>query len=416
MGKKSRRKPAKEARSASVDDDDDWSRPTDAEEQQWIAEAFAGLDVDEPGTAPAHPLAARDREFGLNPFTAAPRREKERLPSCDVCGVDGARYRCDRCESQAYCSQACQAHAWREGGHRAACATVRAVSEAEAAAVVAQLGDASLPPPARVRDLERLDGHAVYGPAVAYGLLAALRGVLRAECDFAALRAAYADPPLMLCSMLQHVACVVFRGQRRSRAGAGGFSKVDGARFAAFVDSADDAWELWLMATATLARVATDRRVSAEPEAHAVCHRFARDALCSLCMALARPEVAAALFEPRGGGDDAEPDLPRARARRSAGLFKRLLDHLAATSIHDDPNATLKANANQACAEFAYWCAASAVGVDVDRVVGLRGARKRMYDLMAVPLARATIAKRRLLNTAEAREAMTAIVPNFDRR
>ena len=56
---------------------------------------------------------------------------------------------------------------------------------------------------------------------------------------------------------------------------------------------------------------------------------------------------------------------------------------------------------------------ASVLRVDVDRVVGLRGARKQMYEGLAVPLARATIDKGRILNSSESRAVMAAIRRNF---
>ena len=53
------------------------------------------------------------------------------------------------------------------------------------------------------------------------------------------------------------------------------------------------------------------------------------------------------------------------------------------------------------------------VGVDVERIVGLRGARKQMYEGLAVPLARATIDKGRILNSSESRAVMAEIRRNF---
>ena len=44
---------------------------------------------------------------------------------------------------------------------------------------------------------------------------------------------------------------------------------------------------------------------------------------------------------------------------------------------------------------------------------GLRGARKQMYEGLAVPLARATIDKGRILNSSESRAVMAAIRSNF---
>ena len=147
------------------------------------------------------------------------------------------------CGSQHYCGKDCQKYAWREDGHRDECKTLQDVSRAEAAAIVAQLNDASLIPPLRVRDLERLDGDDVYAPAVEFGLYAAFRAVLRGRRPISRRSSSYIPRTANArsCSILR---ALPSEGERRSRAGTGSFSKADGQRFAEFVDSSDDAWEL----------------------------------------------------------------------------------------------------------------------------------------------------------------------------
>lgn len=424
MGKKSRRpKPAKPSRAPdTAAGDDGWVPPPDADEQDWwtggnaAAVDFVARSYEETVSDPScdlNPMAARHAAAGLAPLTMRTKRVKKRRPSCDVCGAEDARYTCLGCGSQHYCGKECQKYAWRERGHRDECKTLQDASRAEAAAIVAQLNDESLIAPLRVRDLDRLDGDDVWAPAVEFGLYAAFRAVLRAQSDFQALLELYVSSPYC-CSVLQFLATTPFRGERRSRAGTGGYSKADGSRFADFLDSSDDAWELWLAATASLVRVCTDRRVSSQPQIHTVCHRSCRDALCGLVCLMARREVADELFAPRDGTDadkadaDADRTFVKARALRTAKFLKRLLDHLAATSEREDPNSIIEANANQLTAQVAFWCREHGVGVDVDRVVGLRGGRKQMYEGMAVPLARATIAKGRILTGPESRAAMAA--------
>ena len=424
MGKKSRRKPAKPPRAPNTPDtaagDDDWPSPPGADDQNWWTDgAAAGADFvartyEEIVSDPNHndyPLAERHAAAGLAPLKRRPERVKKRRPSCDVCGAENARYTCVGCGSQNYCGKDCQKYAWREDGHRDECKTLQDKSRAEAAALVAQLNDESLIPPLRVRDLERLDGDDVYMPAVEFGLYAAFRSVLRAQTDFLSLLELYTSSDYE-CSFLQFLACTPFRGERRSRAGTGSFSKADGQRFAEFVDSSDDTWELWLAATATLVRVCTDRRLQLQTHTHTVCHRTCRDALCGLVLVLARREVAEALCASRDGSD-ADKAFIKARALRSAKLLKKMLDHLAATSEDEDPGSILEGNVNQITAQFAHWCQVHRVGVDVERIVGLRGARKQMYEGLAVPLARATIDKGRILNSSESRAVMTAIRRNF---
>ena len=69
------------------------------------------------GELPEHPLAERDRRYGLDPITNHVKGRRRR-PCCAVCGADDARYKCNRCNAESYCGRECQAHAWRKGGHK----------------------------------------------------------------------------------------------------------------------------------------------------------------------------------------------------------------------------------------------------------------------------------------------------------
>lgn len=189
------------------------------------------------------------------------------------------------------------------------------------AASQAQLNDASLPPWVRINDLERLDSEAVHASAITYGLHAAFRDVLAAQGDVGELTDLYASG--ICCAYVQFVACEVFRGQRRSTNAAGGssFNKMDGARVAAFIESADDAWDVFVGAVAALAAAATSSRVArAAPEVHANAHRSARDVVNAMVATLARREVAEALFEPREGSDEEKAFLKALAPRRTSSV------------------------------------------------------------------------------------------------
>ena len=99
---------------------------------------------------------------------------------------------------------------------------------------------------------------------------------------------------------------------------------MDGARVAAFIESADDAWDVFVGAVAALAAAATSSRVArAAPEVHANAHRSARDVVNAMVATLARREVAEALFEPREGSDEEKAFLKALAPRRrsSVGAF-----------------------------------------------------------------------------------------------
>ena len=233
MGKKSRRnKAAKPPRAPdtpdTADDQDWWINGEAVPEADFVARTYEEIVSD-----PNHndyPLAERHAAAGLAPLKRRPESASRNAGRRATCAAPRTRAtRASAAARSTIAARTARSTLAREDGHRDECKTLQDVSRAEAAAIVAQLNDASLIPPLRVRDLERLDGDDVYAPAVEFGLYAAFRAVLRAQTDFQALLQLYTSN--CECSFLQHLACTPFRGERRSRAGTGSFSKADGQRF-----------------------------------------------------------------------------------------------------------------------------------------------------------------------------------------
>ena len=88
-------------------------------------------------------------------------------------------------------------------------------------------------------------------------------------------------------------------------------------------------------------------------------------------------------------------------------LVKAVLDKLDGATKIQDHNSVVEANANQVAAMLAIWVE-KLLGEDAGErftaTLRLRGSRRKMYDMLAVPLATGTIEKKRTLTNAEARE------------
>ena len=409
---------------------------------------------------------ARLRAAGLDELSGPPGTafvSQRPKPQCDVCGAERAKQKCSRCQSAHYCSQACQLAHWKRGGHKAACAGLQEELRGVAAAVAAQMrelggsGESGGAPSssresealmAPVRDLDRLDAEGAYLLAVEeFGLHEALLALLRADAAAASTRWARG----LCCSWLEHATSALFRGQRRSRAGHASFGKADGGRCAAFALSDADAWPTWLDAAAATAALLTSCAVgggrrggggNATTTVGLAAHRTARNVWNFLSMALAckecgravvlfRQPASAAAGEGDGGGggggsgggtagttatvaaaseaEAARRDFLRWRGAATAATMRSAMEQIAGATETQDPNSAVEANVNQVAAMLAHWYGlllGPAAGARFTAALGLRGARKQMYEQMAVPFAVGSIAKGRMLTGEEAHQLM----------
>ena len=418
-----------------------------------IAEVAAKVGTREHNEALSATLTAEAAAHGLAPHTAygaAPTFPSK--PECDACGGSGATHKCSRCLSAHYCSPACQAADWKPSGgnHKAACATMRAEIAALGTRVVAQLrAVGELDVVQRLYPVHGdhlLDGAGAYEAAVGAGLHAAI-----AECcaeDEAEVRGRFAGRDRMMQEcMMRHLSCTLFRGQRRSRGVGGGTGKADGVRAAAYIQSAPGAWLAWLRAAAALAAVATDGALQrADASAHAHAHRSNRDCLSFMTLALARPEVGAAVLfgggeggggsgeggggsggeaegggggggggeggggggEGGGGGGAELRERAVRRARESAAVLAAAMERADGVGEARDPRENCAQNLACIGAMLASWCRRLGVAADVQAVYRMSGRRLMCYERVARPIAEAFIDKGRNLSPEESRAAMTA--------
>lgn len=290
------------------------------------------------------------------------------------------------CGRAADCSAECQRWDWKKGGHKAACADIQSQLRADGAAVAAQLGDSFLPMGARLDDLHRVDVSFAYRAALEAGLHASLLTFLRD--DAAGVTARFRSGEA--CSGVGLALNVLFRGQRRSRGAGTRYTRADGGRAAAFIESHPDAWPAWLGAVKALVETMADRELKRMGQGMAA-QPPARDALASLLLVLAREEVARALcFVPPGGARSARPELASARMAHTAGACRRMLESARkASALGADPGSNIEGYLNQVIAQLDLWTKRFEIpDVDVLGMQRFSSAERAAYRAMAEPLAR----------------------------
>jgi hypothetical protein len=360
-----------------------------------------------------------------------PRRLK---PPCDYCGQADGTKKCTSCKCAHYCSKECQVGDW-QAGHKRACGDFQASCAAAAARVVGALSNASLLPHERVADLGDLDREGPFGAALDAGLWPTLEVLLLQDAAEVVARftPGSGNTAGKVCCA-QWVSNVLFRGQRGVRVGgeeAAGHNKSDGERCASFVASSEGAWGAWLAAAVSVGRAPLQRAVRLSAPSHVQAHRAARDVWCGLGMALARRELAGALFfvppgqdgygsEPAAtsadgtaGGDDATAIAPpRAAAQSRAKVFaetmQAFLKDLWTSPEGADLNSTIEANAFQAVALVCLWCEELNVGFDVEAALKMDKTKRTTFHTFTMPTAAAMKAKGAMLTMHESNAALRA--------
>ena len=216
-------------------------------------------------------------------------------PECGACGATGASKKCSGCQSVWYCNKSCQKRAWKKLGHNKECKGLKEACERDAKMLLDHLStsdeddlDFTL--------LKVLDCEGTYACAVKGGLHSLLVRLMREDTDRCAAWGQHDDAPPY--AAVHNILVTVFRGQRRSRTD-GGFGAMDGHRFAAFVKSAPDAWEVLLGAVTLVVRSAFRPYVYGHSERMAMwSQRIARDVITCTNLLFYKSYTPKAIFAP----------------------------------------------------------------------------------------------------------------------
>lgn len=328
------------------------------------------------------------------------------IPSCDACGAEYAgNLQCSKCESAFYCSRECQVDHWKRGHHKQNCPTLQKQCQEIAAVVLSELD--------QCRGWDRLDGAGAYRAAVQLGLHKAILDLLQRDVDDAMKR--YRQGKIAL-SYTQYIMSVLFRGQRvegRAKHFQPRFGCLDGGRIKAFCKCDPNAVDVWFDASIQMLKVPLDSVVyghrlrgggayggGGPNNVHTHAHQAARDVWAGWVMVLTNPTASQAVLLPVKG----EPNDPAnlTRAKTLVTKMRNAVKYRCSIDDDRDPGSVVEANLNTVAAMMDQRYREYGVQVDFVGHLNLKGDHRRMFYQVAIPNAKATIAKGGNLTTQEA--------------
>jgi hypothetical protein len=352
--------------------------------------------------------------LGMNELAKSLDQEADGAPACDSCGKEGSgTLQCSRCQAAFYCSKDCQRNAWKLGGHKAACGTMKEEVEATGLRTVKRMCDLTLPTIIRVQGLDEIDGSGPYRAAIKEGLHAAMKALFQDDLDASMNR--YRRGGEDICFATQYIMSKIFRGQRREGKGqttGGNFRCIDGQRIQAYVASSPDAFDVWFNASLQVYRVMLDEQVFRnDRQCQQQARNSARDVWAAWIFVFVNKRASKEILIPKGAKEN--PQLSVDRVESIAVRIKGILNDRWSISSADakDPNSTLEGMMNQIVAQINYWCKHFEIPVDFEKLIDYDETHHHMYLQLAKPLGEATVRKGFSLTMDETRAAIAAYAP-----
>jgi hypothetical protein len=392
-------------------------------EAAWEAEAVRRA-VAEVTVGDADKAEGEMKRAGLGKGTTDPD-----IPACDACGKEfSANLTCGRCQSAYYCTKECQKNAWKFGEHKHLCDGMKEKCSHDAKRVVAALSRRNLQDCGAMEGdlLQVLSGAGAYKAAVAEGLHEALCGLFRDEAEnVVELFSGEGDPDYSgvptkhVWAATRTVMCSLFRGQRaegravKNRS----FGCVDGQRIKKYVNSAPEAFDVWMNASISTIRLPFNddvwrRRGPNSCGQHLFAHRAARDTIAGWILVWMSKRASRAILLP-AVADDATTtavEAAKARAKSIADRLRVLLEEVNELD-NRDTGGVVQGMIYQSIAMLSYRVREFEIDSDFCKQLKMKGLEKNRYEQMAVPIGEATIEKGGTLTNVEAKEAMMACAP-----
>jgi MYND finger len=384
----------------------------DEENEKNLADAFMATSIGRAVGSTRSEAEAETRASLANPDN----------PPCDGClSPFAGTMQCAGCESVFYCCRECQVSHWTSK-HKAVCAELKSQNEVEAGKVLGRFEDAST--------WILLDMTRTYNAAVRQGLHDKIRRVMELDkinCSAGRYRNAHS---YTYTFYTEHVMNDLFRGQRAEGKGDAFpfvFDCMDGLRIKDYVRSHPDALDAWWQASVQLLHALTDRTLLSNPDAHRALHKTAGEVWDSWCIVFTSKDAARAILTPfpllearasngsngggLGQGAEQRGKLIEAHARQIVTILKdaiRLIDSDAGSRA--DPETSVKTCVCEATAMVQLRIQEYGIDIDVESILDWKGTDKRIYQYVAIPMAKRGIEKGRKLTTQESNAVMAAAV------
>jgi hypothetical protein len=353
------------------------------------------------------------RQLGLAELGRCLDQEADGAPACDACGKEASgTMQCAQCQAVFYCSRECQRNAWKAGGHKQECDTMKEEVEAIGMKTVKRMNDTTLPTIIRVQGLKEIDGSGPYRFAVQVGLHKAIQGLFQNDLDGGMALYRQGSPDIVFAT--QFIMSGIFRGQRREGKGqwtGGNFRCIDGQRIKEYVESHPDAFDVWFNASLELYQVMLDGEVFRNRTCQQQARIAARDVWAAWVFVFVNKRATKKILMPAGSKDDIQVSVDRVKsiALRIKGILRDRWD--TSSSDLKDTNGTLEGLMNQIVAQINYWCKAFEIPVDFESLLDFNEEHLQMYLQLGKPIGEGTIAKGFTLTMDETRAVMLAAAP-----
>ncbi len=291
----------------------------------------------------------------------------------------------------------------KKNGHKQQCKTMKATCESKADEVVRSLSMENQTSEYFNDTLSELDCEGTYVQAVEKGLFPLFNQIIKKDVDVIGSWGDEDEPPF---AAVHFILTTAFRGERRSRAGTGGFSKMDVDRVAAFFDSCPDAFESLLEAMHAIIGAIFEKKVCRHPnpQMQAWSYRIARDVITGVSMLFYKRNVPEAIFGSTWTAESA------ARAQATGKTLKAILSTIyAGERTGVDRTGTIEGNANQLCGLLSQWIGTlggNECETKFEKILNFKGQKMGMYQIFGKKLAEASIAKGRAINMTEMQQLM----------
>jgi MYND finger len=353
------------------------------------------------------------------PIGHAPSKHPDN-PPCDGCQEPFAgTMQCAQCQAVFYCCRDCQVSHW-SSQHKAECAMRKKQNDETARLVMGSFVDWQL--------WFCLDVTGAYNAAVRYGLHNKIRHAMGLDkADFSAKR--YRDAGSCVF-YIKYVMLILFRGQRAegtSDVSIPEFNCMDGVRIKDYVNSHPDALMTWLQASVQLLHALTDQTLLETHDARQEVWVTAVRVWDSWAMVFTSKVASRAIFTPvpssdahaangsndSGTGEGAEQQRKRLTEMHALRIVTLLREAyhliLSDAGLASDPGADVKTCISEASALVQLRLHEYGImGINVEAILQLDNDEKKLYQHMALPMAKRGIEKGRKLTPQEMNAVIAA--------
>jgi len=347
-------------------------------------------------TYEAEDTAVSDAQYaaaGVRPLGVS--KAEPDVPPCDYCGKNWTgKKSCSKCQSVFYCSVDCQRKHWKSG-HKKECDEMKTKSIQVAEKTLEFLA-CKEEPHKRVFWLDKIGCFGYYKVALNLGLNKAIQELLQDEGDMIERFQSG-----IFESYTHRVMCDLWRGGRQEgHTSERTFSCIDPIRIKKYVESDPQAFDDWFIGATITFNAHANANARLDEVMFIRGQRNARDVAAAFSLVFTNKSASKAILMPNKEPDDRAKDRVKFIAAKMKPVFKKYFSAPDDCDIVEAQMLHFLAMADIRCQEFGIK------GIDMIKLLSLRGRQKSIYTRNGIPFGRAMIAKGKALTQEEGEQVM----------